>query len=70
MKKLIIVSTPFLLGLILMIVSAFTPSTVDRNGMLHEPYFFLIPVSMLCIFIGIIVLAIYLIRSVKRYKKA
>ena len=34
-----------LLGLACFIVKGFTPEYVDAQGLLHEPYFFLIPIG-------------------------
>ncbi|PGU02827.1 hypothetical protein COD19_10870 [Bacillus cereus] len=69
MKKIIVASVPLILGVILMIASAFAPSTVQEDGMLYDPYFFLVPVSVLFIFIGVIALMITAITMIKKITK-
>ena len=69
MKKIMVASVPLILGVILMIASAFAPSTVQEDGMLYEPYFFLVPVSVLFIFIGVIALMITAITTIKKNTK-
>ena len=57
----------FILGGICFIASMFTESTVQPDGMLHEPYFFLIPIGYLLLFISIILFSISTLR--KLFKK-
>lgn len=57
----------FILGGICFITSMFTESTVQPDGMLHEPYFFLIPIGYLLFFISIILFSISALR--KLFKK-
>lgn len=65
-KKIIVASVPLILGVIFMIALAFAPSSVQQDGMLYEPYFFLVPVSVLFIFIGVIALMIMAITKIKK----
>ncbi|MBS4189492.1 DUF3955 domain-containing protein [Bacillus sp. FJAT-49705] len=53
-NKYLLASTPIFLGVICLIITSMTESTVAPDGMLNEPYFFLIPVSYILFFIGII----------------
>ena len=57
----------FILGGICFIASMFTEPTVQPDGMLHEPYFFLIPIGYLLFFISIILFSISALR--KLFKK-
>ena len=56
--------TAIILGLISFVLKAIIGSTVDANGILHEP-FFLLPLGYLLILLGIIFSLIYLIRNKK-----
>lgn len=58
----------FLIGGSLFLTSSFTKSTVLPNGMLYEPYFFLIPLGYLFLFTSIIFLIVSFI--LKRKKRA
>ncbi|PFG84579.1 helix-turn-helix domain-containing protein [Lactococcus lactis] len=58
----------FLIGGSLFLISSFTKSTVLPNGMLYEPYFFLIPLGYLFLFTSIIFLIVSFI--LKRKKRA
>ncbi|EGT3616015.1 DUF3955 domain-containing protein [Clostridium perfringens] len=53
MKKLFYI-LPFILGICCFIGSSLAPSTVLPDGFLYEPYFFLIPIGYIFIFIGIL----------------
>ncbi|WP_207729519.1 DUF3955 domain-containing protein [Clostridium chrysemydis] len=53
MKKLIYLS-PYILGLLCFLVNSTSNSYVNSEGFLIEPYFFMIPLGYLFIFIGII----------------
>ncbi|MGR5989464.1 helix-turn-helix domain-containing protein [Bacillus paranthracis] len=60
----------FILGGICFIASMFTESTVQPDGMLYEPYFFLIPIGYLLFFISIILFSISALRKLfKKQKK-
>lgn len=58
----------FLIGGSLFLISSFTKFTVLPNGMLYEPYFFLIPLGYLFLFTSIIFLIVSFI--LKRKKRA
>lgn len=66
--KLMVISISLLLiGGICFLSSAFTESRIDSNGMLHEPYFFLIPLGYLFLFSGVITWIVHFV--VKRKKR-
>ena len=54
MKKYLIASTPILIGFICFIVSTVVGSSIEEDGTLVEPAFFLIPIGFLMFFLGII----------------
>ncbi|MCR6515964.1 MAG: DUF3955 domain-containing protein [Clostridium sp.] len=54
MKKLIYLS-PYILGLLCFLVNITSDTYVNSEGFLVEPYFFMIPLGYLFIFIGIII---------------
>ena len=49
--------TLLLMGLICIIMKAFTPEFIDAQGFLHEA-FFLLPIGFLLIFTGVILIII------------
>lgn len=53
MKKYIYI-LPFILGIFCFIASGIYGSNITPNGILIEPFFFLIPVGYICFFIGMI----------------
>lgn len=57
---------PLVLGIILLIASKFAPVTVQDNGMIDEPYFFLTPVGALLIFVSVVSLIITIISNAKQ----
>lgn len=69
MKKIIFAVVPLVLGIILLIASKFAPVTVQENGMIDEPYFFLTPVGALLIFVGVVALIITIISNAKKASK-
>lgn len=70
MKKFIYI-LPFILGILCFITSAISGSTVTSDGILIEPFFFLIPIGYICFLIGIIMcLSKGLFTLYKRTKKA
>lgn len=69
MKKMIFAVVPLVLGIILLIASKFAPVTVQENGMIDEPYFFLTPVGALLIFVGVVALIITIISNAKKASK-
>ncbi|MEK4581608.1 MULTISPECIES: DUF3955 domain-containing protein [Bacillus] len=66
MKKMFFAAVPLVLGIILLIASKFAPVTVQENGVLDEPYFFLTPVGGLLIFVGVAALIITIISYAKQ----
>lgn len=66
MKKMIFAVVPLVLGIILLIASKFAPVTIQENGMIDEPYFFLTPVGALLIFVGVVALIIKIISNAKQ----
>ncbi|MGY3766741.1 DUF3955 domain-containing protein [Vagococcus vulneris] len=58
--------TSLILGIVVYLVSSQMPSTIDSNGILHEPYFFMLPVGALLVCLGIILGAISFIRKMTR----
>lgn len=70
MKKYIYI-LPFILGIFCFIISGISGSSIAPNGMLIEPFFFLIPIGYICFFIGIIIfLTKFLFILYKRLKKS
>lgn len=57
------------MGIFILIGASFAPSEVLPSGMLNEPYFFLVPVGMLFIFIGIIGITVGVISHEIQNKK-
>lgn len=61
------------LGIFSLIGASFAPSEVLVSGILYEPYFFLIPVGMLFIFVGILGLIfgfiVYKMKQKKSYSR-
>ncbi|PDZ44103.1 DUF3955 domain-containing protein [Bacillus wiedmannii] len=53
-----------IIGAMCFLASAFMGSEVDSNGVLHEPFFFLIPIGYLFLLSGIIGLLIILIKKI------
>ncbi|ASZ18568.1 MULTISPECIES: DUF3955 domain-containing protein [Bacillus] len=53
-NKFILAITPILLGIACLIISGMVGSSMEPDGTLVEPAFFLIPISYLLFFIGII----------------
>ncbi|KRM10787.1 helix-turn-helix domain-containing protein [Paucilactobacillus suebicus] len=58
----------FIIGVICFLAELVMPSWVDRTSMLHEPYFFLIPIGYLMIFAGIVMSFVSLISKVRNRK--
>lgn len=67
-NKYLLASTPIFLGIICLIISAIKGSTVAPDGMLIEPFFFLIPVSYILFFSGIV--SILFVAIISKFKKA
>jgi hypothetical protein len=68
MKKYLLASTPILLGVVCLIIYSLIGSRVAPDGTFVEP-FFLIPLSYLFVFIGIIsVLFVAIISMFKKVK--
>lgn len=59
----------FGVGLISIIVKGFMPEWVDSSGLLHEPYFFMLPLGFASLFLGLILGTIALIKSMSVTKK-
>ncbi|MGG5460929.1 DUF3955 domain-containing protein [Clostridium sp. B9] len=57
MKKLLY-ALPFILGVFCFLGASLSPSTVLTSGLLYEPYFFLIPIGYIFIFIGVLIVGI------------
>jgi uncharacterized membrane protein len=55
-KKYLIASAPLFLGILSLIISSMVGSSIATDGTLHEPAFFLIPLSYLFFFSSIIAL--------------
>lgn len=53
-KKYLLASAPLFLGILSLIISSMVGSSVGPDGILHEPAFFLIPLSYLFFFCSII----------------
>lgn len=63
-KRGIIVGIIFMLiGLALFVIKGCMPEYIDENGILHE-VFFLIPIGYLFLFIGLIIVAIFIIKNI------
>lgn len=68
-KKYLLASTPILIGIICLIISNGIGSRVDPDGTLVEPAFFLIPISYLFFFSGLIgILFMTITSKVKKNK--
>jgi len=66
MKKYILASTPFILGLLSFLIFMIKGSSVASDGTLEEP-FFLIPIGFLLLFIGVVcVVGLALISLIKK----
>lgn len=66
MKKYLLASTPILIGVICLVIYSIIGSSVAPDGTLEEP-FFLIPLSYLFVFIGII--SILFVAFISMFKK-
>lgn len=53
-KKYLIAASPLLLSIISLMISRMVGSSVGPDGILHEPAFFLIPLSYLFLFCSIV----------------
>ncbi|WHY22121.1 DUF3955 domain-containing protein [Paenibacillus sp. G2S3] len=53
-KKYLLAASPLLLSIISLMISRMVGSSVGPDGILHEPAFFLIPLSYLFLFCSII----------------
>lgn len=58
-----------LLGIACLIVKGFTPEHIDAQGILHEPYFFLLPIGFGNILLGLILGTIGFIKKMFAIKK-
>lgn len=45
----------FLVGVLCFLIKPFTPESIDKFGLLHEPYFFLIPVGFSFLFLAVLI---------------
>lgn len=45
------------------------PEWVDASGMLHEPYFFMIPIGFFSVFLGLILSSVAFIKNMTGLKK-
>ncbi|WP_285119532.1 helix-turn-helix domain-containing protein [Lactococcus petauri] len=69
-KMNIVSAILFLIGGSLFLISTFTKSTVLSNGMLYEPYFFLIPLGYLFVLASLIFLIInFILKGNKKGNK-
>lgn len=59
----------FLLGLLSLITKSFMPEWLDASGMLHEPYFFMIPIGFFSVFLGLILSSVAFIKNMTGLKK-
>lgn len=59
----------FILGLLSLITKSFMPEWVDASGMLHEPYFFMIPIGFFSVFLGLILSSVAFIKNMTGLKK-
>jgi polyferredoxin len=59
----------FILGLLSLITKNFMPEWVDASGMLYEPYFFMIPLGFLSVFLGLILGSVAFIKNMTGLKK-
>lgn len=61
------------IGLMCLILKSFTETTVLESGLLHEPYFFLLPIGFLLVFSGVILVILRVIffgiKKIKNKKK-
>ncbi|WP_405176625.1 DUF3955 domain-containing protein [Paenibacillus sp. FSL H8-0261] len=53
-KKYLLAASPLLLSIISLMISRMVDSSVGPDGILHEPAFFLIPLSYLFFFCSIV----------------
>ena len=53
--------TLVVIGLMCLLLKSFTETTVLENGLLHEPYFFLLPIGFLLLFSGVSLVALRVI---------
>ncbi|AIQ23957.1 DUF3955 domain-containing protein [Paenibacillus sp. FSL R5-0744] len=53
-KKYLLAASPLLLSIISLMISRMVGSSVGSDGILHEPAFFLIPLSYLFFFCSIV----------------
>ena len=68
-NKYFLASTPIFSGFFCLIISSLIGSEVASDGMLIEPFFFLIPLSYLLFFSGIIsLLFVAIISMIKKQK--
>lgn len=68
--KLTMTAIGFLIiGMGCLIVKNFLPEYVDAQGLLHEPYFFLIPIGFLIVFIALIIGSIAFINNMIKLKR-
>ncbi|MBO0429284.1 DUF3955 domain-containing protein [Vagococcus fluvialis] len=58
----------FLLGLLSLITKNFMPEWVDASGILHEPYFFMIPIGFFSVFLGLILGSVAFIKNMTGLK--
>ena len=66
MISIIIGSALLCIGLLCILIKAFTPEYVDADGFLHE-YFFLLPIGFLFLFSGILTFVITGIKNLIRF---
>ena len=59
----------FILGLLSLITKNIMPEWVDASGMLHEPYFFMIPIGFFSVFLGLILSSVAFIKNMTGLKK-
>ena len=65
-KKYLLASTPIFLGVVCLIINSMIGSKVAPDGTLEEP-FFLIPLSYLFVFVGII--SVLFVSTISMFKK-
>lgn len=64
------ISVVFLaLGVLFLIIKTFLPEWIDSSGILHEPYFFMIPLGFFSIFLGLILGSVAFIRNMTGLNK-
>ncbi len=59
----------FIIGLLCLVAKSFTPEWIDASGMLHEPYFFMIPIGFSSVFLGLILGSVAFIKNMTGLKK-